>query len=145
MDWTTWVQTLFHYLKVIWASSVILLSLSFLTKKKKKKKRLSSGNFCENKNDVVRSSILEHKVNYSIYWVGEKFIWVFCNILKKNPNELLGQPNMLAIIIKRGLTFLKFLSIFCKFQFSSVIQSCPTLCNLMDCNRPGLPVHYQLL
>ena len=56
----------------------------------------------------------------SIYWVGEKFIWVFCNILKKNPNELLGQPNMLAIIIKRGLKFLKFLIIFCKFQSSSV-------------------------
>ena len=29
-------------------------------------------------------------------------------------------------------------------QFSSVIQSCPTLCNLMDCSTPGLPVYYQL-
>ena len=28
--------------------------------------------------------------------------------------------------------------------FSSVAQSCPTLCNLMDCNTPGLPVHHQL-
>ena len=26
-------------------------------------------------------------------------------------------------------------------QFSSVIQSCPTLCNPMDCSTPGLPVH----
>ena len=24
-------------------------------------------------------------------------------------------------------------------QHSSVAQSCPTLCNLMDCSRPGLP------
>ena len=30
-------------------------------------------------------------------------------------------------------------------QFSSVIQSCPALCNSMDCSTPGLPVHHQLL
>ena len=31
-----------------------------------------------------------------------------------------------------------------KFQFSSVIQSCPTLCNPMNRSMPGLPVHHQL-
>ena len=30
-------------------------------------------------------------------------------------------------------------------QFSSVTHSCPTLSNPMDCSRPGLPVHHQLL
>ena len=30
-------------------------------------------------------------------------------------------------------------------QFSSVTQSCPTLCDPMNCSRPGLPVHHQLL
>ena len=30
------------------------------------------------------------------------------------------------------------------YQFSSVTQSCPTLCDSMDCSRPGLPVHHQL-
>ena len=29
-------------------------------------------------------------------------------------------------------------------QFSSVAQSCPTLCNPMDCSTPGLAVHQQL-
>ena len=29
-------------------------------------------------------------------------------------------------------------------QFSSVTQSCPTLCNLMDYSMPGFPVHHQL-
>ena len=29
-------------------------------------------------------------------------------------------------------------------QFSSVAQSCPTLCALMNCSTPGLPVHHQL-
>ena len=30
-------------------------------------------------------------------------------------------------------------------QFSSVAQSCPTLCNPMNLSTPGLPVHHQLL
>ena len=29
-------------------------------------------------------------------------------------------------------------------QFSSVCQSCPTLCDPMNCRTPGLPVHHQL-
>ena len=29
-------------------------------------------------------------------------------------------------------------------QFSSVAQSCPTLCDPVNCSRPGLPVHHQL-
>ena len=28
---------------------------------------------------------------------------------------------------------------------SSVTQSCPTLCDPMDCSMPGFPVHHQLL
>ena len=30
------------------------------------------------------------------------------------------------------------------FQFSSVTQSCPTLCDPMNHSTPGLPVHHQL-
>ena len=30
-------------------------------------------------------------------------------------------------------------------QFNSVTQSCPTLCDPIDCITPGLPVHHQLL
>ena len=41
-------------------------------------------------------------------------------------------------------------SLYCKFvtvshQFSSVAQSCPTLCNPMDCSMPGLPFCHQFL
>ena len=32
-----------------------------------------------------------------------------------------------------------------KHKFSSVAQSCLTLCSPMDCSMPGLPVHHQLL
>ena len=35
-------------------------------------------------------------------------------------------------------------SIFPSVQFSSVSQSCPTLCDPMNCSMPGLPVHHQL-
>ena len=33
---------------------------------------------------------------------------------------------------------------FIAYHFSSVAQSCQTLCNPMDCSTPGLPVHHQL-
>ena len=36
-------------------------------------------------------------------------------------------------------------SIYISDQFSWVAQSCPTLCDPMDCRTPGLPVHHQLL
>ena len=31
------------------------------------------------------------------------------------------------------------------YQFSSVTQACPTLCDPVNCSTPGLPVHHQLL
>ena len=34
---------------------------------------------------------------------------------------------------------------FSSVQFSSVTQSCPTLCNPMNSSTPSLPVHHQLL
>ena len=38
------------------------------------------------------------------------------------------------------MTIFKFYSV----QFSSVAQSCPTLCDPMNCSTQGLPVHHQL-
>ena len=35
--------------------------------------------------------------------------------------------------------------VFSSVQFSSVAQSCPTLCDPMNRSTPGLPVHQQLL
>ena len=39
----------------------------------------------------------------------------------------------------------KILIQFSSIQFSSVAQSCLTLCDHMNCSTPGLPVHHQLL
>ena len=33
----------------------------------------------------------------------------------------------------------------CVCLFARSLQSCPTLCNPMNCSTPGLPVHHQLL
>ena len=35
--------------------------------------------------------------------------------------------------------------VYLSYQFSSVTQLCPTLCDPIDCSTPGLPVHHQLL
>ena len=42
--------------------------------------------------------------------------------------------------------WVKSLGLYCmvNVQFSSVAQTCPTLCDPMDCSMPGLPVHHQL-
>ena len=65
-----------------------------------------------------------------IYWFPSLFYrrkpssWV----LKGN----LGSPNQVEDVL-------------CLSQpVSSVAQSCPTVCNPMDCSTPGLPVHHQL-
>ena len=40
---------------------------------------------------------------------------------------------------------LNFIKVVNKSKFSSVAQSCPTLCDPMNPSMPGLPVHHQLL
>ena len=49
-------------------------------------------------------------------------------------------PNL---FILEGLSSKFFISLISD-QFSSVTQSCPTLCNPMNRSTPGLPVHHQL-
>ena len=43
-------------------------------------------------------------------------------------------------MLKYNGTYIKFV----ERQFSSVAQSCPTLCDPMNRSTPGLPVHHQL-
>ena len=46
---------------------------------------------------------------------------------------------------RRGWQRMKWLESITSVQFSSVAQSCPTLCNPMNHSTPDLPVHHQLL
>ena len=43
------------------------------------------------------------------------------------------------------LCFIDYAKAFDYVKSSSVTQSCPTLCDPMDCNTPGFAVHHQLL
>ena len=47
------------------------------------------------------------------------------------------KPQKLELLLQFPLLFLS-------VQFSSVAQSCPTLCDSMNRSTPGLPVHHQL-
>ena len=38
----------------------------------------------------------------------------------------------------------RYVHIFIKMFFSSVAQSCLTLCDTMNCSTPGFSIHYQL-
>ena len=46
--------------------------------------------------------------------------------------------------MKMFMGFYRSLSVFSWVQFSSVVQSCPTLSDPTNCSTPGLPVHHQL-
>ena len=69
-------------------------------------------------------------------------------LMMQNQNPLM---NILQILFEWTPLYIlgdikrhKTLSMLC-FQFSSVTQSCLTLCDPMDCSTPGSPVHDQLL
>ena len=60
--------------------------------------------------------------------------------------------NVLSAELRASVTYISFytyiqlhINPYIYLQFSSVAQSCPTLCDPMDCSTPGLPVHHQLL
>ena len=50
------------------------------------------------------------------------------------PPCLMNPPNLLSLSIP----------LIASVQFSSIVQSCPTLCDPMNSSTPGLPVHPQL-
>ena len=63
------------------------------------------------------------------------------HLVSLNLFSFLGQGFVVFIL---SFTFVLFLQIVTGFQFSLVAQSCPPLCDPMDCSTPGFPVHHQL-
>ena len=82
--------------------------------------------------------------------------------LRSNFNQIISSPQIsIANIIIEQLHYHQYVeihriilwlpriqnsshSLYPSAQFSSVTQSCPTLCDPMNCSRPGFPVHHQL-
>ena len=57
----------------------------------------------------------------------------------------MSQDFMYSIYCYMGLLYaFKWLQRAMYFQFSTVAQSCPALCDPVDCSMPGFPVHLQL-
>ena len=81
--------------------------------------------------------------------------------LGRSPGEGKGYPlwyfcpeNSMDCIVHRvaenwtwpsNFHFTSSITLYTFHSIHSVAQSCPTLCNPMDCSMPGLPVHHQLL
>ena len=51
---------------------------------------------------------------------------------------------MFYAYVSQNLPFHPSLPQYSSVQFSSVTQSCPTLCDPMDCSTPGFSIHHQL-
>ena len=70
-------------------------------------------------------------------------------ILEINPLSVVSFP--IIFFYPEGCLFILFMVSFAVqkllnlIRFSSVAQSCPTLCDPMNRSKPGLPVHHQLL
>ena len=68
-----------------------------------------------------------------LYFLNVRVWFYFCRKIQPYPSLSCCHPIHLTSIN------------FTLVQFSSVAQSCPTLCDPMNCSMPGLPVHHQLL
>ena len=73
---------------------------------------------------------------------------IIMNIIKKNrSNCFKNRENLVLNMVKNKNKNSPYTNIFpsiASVQFSSDAQSCPTLCEPMDCRTPGLPIHHQL-
>ena len=76
--------------------------------------------------------------------VGQLSNWTELNISYRAGLMVINSSEF--VYLKQCLFLFHFWSYFIfhdTHRFSSVTQSCPTLCDPMDCSTPGLPVHHQ--
>ena len=68
--------------------------------------------------------------------------------LGQTPGDVQGQGSLACCspwgCKESDTTGQQHIAVWSSAQFSSVIQSCSTLCDPMDCSIPGLPGHHQL-
>ena len=75
---------------------------------------------------IPEHTVVQWQLNFSLHsYVESIYLWMKGRLFSSPP----------------GINRIHFWSL---FLFSSVAQSCPTLCDPMDCSMPGLPVHHQL-
>ena len=74
-----------------------------------------------------------------------KVFWATCPLLPTPSHSDCNTEFFKKIIaLKKFIAFVSIeLQCCIDFQFSLVVQLCPTLCNPMDCSTPGFLVHHQ--
>ena len=89
-----------------------------------------------------------YKSQHSQYFISVWHITFFKILTYPWPSSILPtilKENSAIIIISHFINIeTRILREFSSVQFSSVAQSCPILCDPMNCSMPDLPVHYQL-
>ena len=83
-------------------------------------------------------STLYHASNLDWQFISHMIFTCFNDILPNHPILTLShrvQKTVVYICVSFAVSV----------QFSSVAQSCPTLCDPLNHSRPGLPVHHHLL
>ena len=65
-------------------------------------------------------------INFWVYWVGQKFVWVFHNMLLKNSNEIFSQTNVLSAMLFMGVWVET--GTYQEFQFRGFWRHCHSLC-----------------
>ena len=95
--------------------------------------------------DMSLSKLQETVEDREVWWAAvcgggkelDTTYWLNNNNREKN---MLGKRRKYVCVCLREESLRRFSSV----QFSSVTQSCPNLCDPMNCSMPGLPVHHQL-
>ena len=67
-----------------------------------------------------------------------------CSLLLKACLSTLSNPRPWKTPVYSVLLWVWIIKLHVSVQFSSVAQSCPTLCGPMNCSTPGLAVHHHL-
>ena len=78
---------------------------------------------------------LEPSQAHCLHVVSGSFCTTTTELSSFNRDHMTGKGEILTICVHAMLSH---------FQFSSVTQSCPTLCDHMNRSTPGLPVHHHL-
>ena len=82
---------------------------------------------------------------FAFVWIEYMWTWQKSDAQRKMHSYVYSHKHVLIVLGSSGALKPTHRSQAKNPQLTSVAQSCPTLCDPMDCSTPGFPVHHQLL